>query len=63
MVERYGGGHLAPSGISDVCIVNQALAELAWPGQDPFGKRIRVMGDRTRICGDYTNGLAWVGAA
>ena len=53
----------APSGISDVCIVNQALAELAWPGQDPLGKRIRVMGDRTRSCGDYANGLAWVGAA
>lgn len=29
------------SGSPSVCIVNQALAERFWPGQDPVGKRLR----------------------
>jgi predicted permease len=31
----------ADSGSPSVCIVNQALAERFWPGQNPIGKRIR----------------------
>lgn len=35
----------ARSGVGEGCIVNQALAELAWPGQDPLGKKIRGIED------------------
>ena len=30
-----------------VVVVNQALSEREWPGQDPLGKRINLGGDAT----------------
>jgi len=35
----------------NVAIINQGCAELYWPGEDPLGRRIKVMGDWMTIVG------------
>jgi putative ABC transport system permease protein len=43
------GRELSPSDTADshlVTVINQKLAELAWPGQDPIGKHLNTINDK-----------------
>jgi predicted permease len=41
--------HTDRAGQPDRAIVNEALANLAWPGQDPIGKRLLVRGTNAEV--------------
>ncbi|HKD07204.1 MAG TPA: ABC transporter permease [Bryobacteraceae bacterium] len=44
------------AGARPVSIVNKALADRYWPGQDPIGKRLQVAGHWTTVVGVAANG-------
>lgn len=56
-------GRLPEEGESEVAVVNQALAELLWPGEDPMGKSVTSnfdYDDRTfRVVGVVANARDW----
>ncbi|HZU25849.1 MAG TPA: ABC transporter permease [Bryobacteraceae bacterium] len=44
------------AGAPRISIINKALADRYWPGQDPIGKRLQVAGDWTTVVGVAANG-------
>jgi predicted permease len=47
--------HTDRAGQPDRAIINDALAQLAWPGQDPIGRRLLVRGTSAEIVGLVRN--------